>query len=659
MKDKIFKYVLVVVGGLVLSFAVAGLASAAITLNSTSVTSDGALTVNGAAASALTVGAAAQTGTVNVGTSTAAMTLNLGTGNGLHTINMGTGTAANAITIGGASSPVTFGERIILSPTFTGSSSRQSVEADATFSDYTGSSYGAGVMGNAMGTINASSVSTIAGLIGKYNIATNATAYPSAGVVGEVGEDSANTADAAVLAVLGGDDATLTGGTAYGVRYLNSTSASKFAYGLDLFASAIGSYQAVSYGTADIRLQNGETISNATDGAITISGALTGSPSTLTTTTAGGGSNLKLQYKQGTNALTGDYEGLHIRTSTDVGSAANAVNGIQVKAVANDVASQLTVATLRGAYASIDSKDNLVTTARAFEASLDGLAGSTITEAVGIELMNNSSGTQTASYGLSINGGTPSGHKAYTADIRLQNGETIYNTTNGVISLGSNDLATGVSVTSAAAGSGATIASLSSGTDEKLLLNSKGRSEIRLNSRTDSTTTGDLIGVQIKPGQGASKTAGNVIGIEISPRLNSGVALAASGSIIGAHIDTYLKGTAVGTVNGDVRGLQVELVTDDAGTRTVDGYVAGIRIRSAFSATGITGNFVPLRIEKPEVQTNSQNYDAVLDLTGDLAGVWNDNPGTEASAGTADGYIKVIVNGAVRYIQLYSSAPVD
>jgi hypothetical protein len=47
----------------------------------------------------------------------------------------------------------------------------------------------------------------------------------------------------------------------------------------------------------------------------------------------------------------------------------------------------------------------------------------------------------------------------------------------------------------------------------------------------------------------------------------------------------------------------------------------------------------------------------VLNLTSDQAGVWNDNPNTEPT--TADGYIKVLVNGQVRYIQLYSGAPVD
>lgn len=701
----------------VLCFAFAFAATAAygaLTLSATTVSSDGALTLDGAAASNVNLGAAttsgviaigvANTGGINIGAGNTAKTINLGTGTAIDTINIGTGaTGVDVITIGSTTATLTLkgqsaaeNEVGIAATRVTGATgSFQPVWGDLTYQGAAGgtSTYHAGVMGNFMGAALTNTNATIhAGTIGKYSVTTSdALVGPKAGLVGEA---ETSVANAAVLAVLGGDTGTVTPGAAYAVRYLNSTAASKFAYGLDLFSAAVGSYKAVDYGTADIRLQNGETISNATDGAITISGALTGSPATLTTTTASGGSNLKLQYKQGTNALTGDYEGLHVRTSTDVGSAANAVNGAQIKAVANDVASQLTVATLRGVYTSVDPKDNLVTTARAFEASLDGSAGSTVTEMTGLEVMNNSSGTQTAAYGVSINGGTPSGHVAFTADFRLQNGETISNATNGTIAFGTANLtnsgtvtvtstnasaltvgangatnpvlkvddstasvATGLSITGAAAGSGVALASISSGTDEKLTISSKGRSVITLNSRTDNTATGDFIGVQIKPGQGTSKTSGNVIGAEISPRLNSGVALAASGSIIGAHIDTYLKGTAVGTVNGDVRGLQIELVTDDAGTRTIDGDVTGLRFRSAFSATGITGNFQAIKIEKPETQTGSQTYDSVLTLTSTIPLVWNSAPATEPS--TADGYIKVIVNGAVRYIQLYSGAPVD
>jgi hypothetical protein len=176
---------------------------------------------------------------------------------------------------------------------------------------------------------------------------------------------------------------------------------------------------------------------------------------------------------------------------------------------------------------------------------------------------------------------------------------------------------------------------------------------LRFNSITNFGTADSFTGVQIKPGQGATSTK-TLMGLEVSPRVNSGVELA---NIIGAHTTAYLRGTAAGTISGDVRGLQIEVVTDDAGTRTIGGNVSMLRFRAAFSATTISGKFVPIRIEKPEVQTNSKNFDAVLELTSNLAGVWKDSPGTEPT--TADGYFKVLVNGNARYVQLYSVAPVD
>jgi len=66
---------------------------------------------------------------------------------------------------------------------------------------------------------------------------------------------------------------------------------------------------------------------------------------------------------------------------------------------------------------------------------------------------------------------------------------------------------------------------------------------------------------------------------------------------------------------------------------------------------------VDFRIEKAETQTNSQQWDCVLELPSTAAGIWNSAPGTEPS--TADGYFKVLVNGVARYVQLYSTAPTD
>jgi len=228
----------------------------------------GDLTVTG---SDVTIGAA---GVKLTGDGDGALTL-LGLGDGSDedlTINIDDTSDTATISSSTGVNNLTFtGMKLVLSPTFTAAGSDQSVEADATLSEFTGG-YGAGVMGNVMGTLAAGD-SMVAGIIGKYNVSDGGDSdHPQAGVIGEVGEESASTADAAVMAVLGGDSSELDAGAAYAVRYLNSTAGSKFTYGLDLFSAAIDSYQPVTYATADIRLQNGETISNTTDGAISFSG---------------------------------------------------------------------------------------------------------------------------------------------------------------------------------------------------------------------------------------------------------------------------------------------------------------------------------------------------------------------------------------------------
>lgn len=175
---------------------------------------------------------------------------------------------------------------------------------------------------------------------------------------------------------------------------------------------------------------------------------------------------------------------------------------------------------------------------------------------------------------------------------------------------------------------------------------------VRINSITNTGTANSLIGFQSKPAQGAS-TAQNVIGAEISPRLNDTFALTGSGTIIGLHVDAFLRGTT-GDIAGSVRGQQIELVTDDAATRTVSGDVVGLRMRAAFSGT-ISGNMVAFRVEKAETQTNSQQWDYLLELTGDNGLVWKDDYSTEVT--TLSGAIKVRVNGQDRWIPLYSGAP--
>ena len=173
---------------------------------------------------------------------------------------------------------------------------------------------------------------------------------------------------------------------------------------------------------------------------------------------------------------------------------------------------------------------------------------------------------------------------------------------------------------------------------------------IRLNSTTKTDTTDDFIGFQSKPAFGATTTK-TVTGAEISPRVNNTFNAA---NVIGLHVDTQLKGTGSGTISGDVRGQQIEMVTDDNGGKTVSGNVIGLRFRTAWSGT-ITGKMIGIRIEKPEAQTGSKNYDYVLDLTSANGLIWKDDYTTEVT--TLSGALKVRVNGADRWIPLYSGAP--
>ena len=197
-------------------------------------------------------------------------------------------------------------------------------------------------------------------------------------------------------------------------------------------------------------------------------------------------------------------------------------------------------------------------------------------------------------------------------------------------------------------------ASLRARDDAHLLIETDDDSKsIRLNVRNYSAATGDNIGVQIKPRLTVAKTDNGVKGLEVSPSVNDGIGLAGlSGAVIGIHADCYLRGTGAGTIGADVRAVNLEVVTDNNGGKTVTGNVNHIRIRSAFSGT-VSGTFVPIRIEKAEAQTGSLQYDAVLELPSTNTGIWHD---TENSA-TTNGFIKVLVNGNARYIQLYSDTP--
>ncbi|MBI2010915.1 MAG: hypothetical protein HYS89_01635 [Candidatus Colwellbacteria bacterium] len=160
----------------------------------------------------------------------------------------------------------------------TDTGSFQTVAGDLTYEGAAGgtSYYHAGVMGNFLGDNLTNATSALhAGVIGSYNVTTDDdNTGGSAGVIGEVG-DLADAAAYGVLAVLGGDGGQMNPQAAYGVQYFNSTAASNFAYGLDLFHAETADYvgSAVEFGTADIRFQNGATLDEGTDGTLTLTDA--------------------------------------------------------------------------------------------------------------------------------------------------------------------------------------------------------------------------------------------------------------------------------------------------------------------------------------------------------------------------------------------------
>ena len=121
-------------------------------------------------------------------------------------------------------------------------------------------SFGLASYNKILGADIAATDSYMAGVVGLYGITgTNATTYPACGVLGWIADET-TTADAAFVALIDGDTGVTTAGAAYAVRYLNSTPGSGFDYGLDLYSTAIGAYNAVSYGAAEIRFSNGATI---------------------------------------------------------------------------------------------------------------------------------------------------------------------------------------------------------------------------------------------------------------------------------------------------------------------------------------------------------------------------------------------------------------
>lgn len=148
--------------------------------------------------------------------------------------------------------------------TYSGTGSYQPVSVDLTLAAAAGGTTGkfvSPIMGNIFGANLTKAGNYLGGGIFHYNISgTNATTYPSGAVLAGIG-DGTTTAKCAVCAYIDGDSALTTANAAFKVMSNNSTSGSKFSYGLDLYDATHDGYNAVSFGTSDIRFNSQATLS--------------------------------------------------------------------------------------------------------------------------------------------------------------------------------------------------------------------------------------------------------------------------------------------------------------------------------------------------------------------------------------------------------------
>lgn len=284
-----------------------------------------------------------------------------------------------------------------------------------------------------------------------------------------------------------------------------------------------------------------------------------------TSTAAGGTFGLNADITQGTGVgLTGTLRGGYFTATNGDTAASGAIRGIEVKARAANSATPhvgSTVALLQAGYFSADAKNKEATTLRGLEVELAGEGAATSTLAQGVVIFNNSSGTQTTSVGLDVNGGTVTGHKVFTYDLRLQNGSTIGNATSGIVAI--SDALEVETIQATATGN--------------LFLESVAINKtVRINSRTfTGTDTDSIIGMQVKPRAGDNRTAG-IFGAEFEPGINEGFT---GTDLIGLAARPVIKASGAtpgGNLSGDVRAFEAAVSTYDTSTRTVGGTMSAL-----------------------------------------------------------------------------------
>ncbi len=406
-------------------------------------------------------------------------------------------------------------------------------------------------------------------------------------------------------------------------------------YGIDVkFFGATSNKYALWDQSADTFYVVG-TLSHTGDKTITGDITHTGKQTTTETSTVAGGSvgiQSNISQVAGT-ALTGTLRGIYAIATNGTTAATGTIRGAEIKArAATSDNTGANVTTLEGISVSADAKNKTATTLRGIEIMLDGAAGGASTLAQGLLISNNSSATQTTSYAVDINSGTASGHKAFTADLRLQNGETISNATDGVVVI--SGIVEAATLQSALAG--------------HLALNTQASNKnVRINSQT-FTTDASIVAAQIKPAAGVALTNG-IVGLEVEPRINDTFA---GTSIHGIFAGPWKRGTgAAGNLSGDFLAIEGKLQSDSGYSGTITGPAAILRAVNSLHGTVTTG---PVVIYANQHEGNVA-WTALLEGA-EALGTHSLTTATDKTGNTKSGTLKVRFNNTEYHIQLYAAA---
>lgn len=168
---------------------------------------------------------------------------------------------------------------------------------------------------------------------------------------------------------------------------------------------------------------------------------------------------------------------------------------------------------------------------------------------------------------------------------------------------------------------------------------------VKINSRTYIQASGDTVGFQSTPNQGAT-TTGEVFGGQIKPRVASGFNAA---TVNGLGIDSELKGPGNGQLSSDLRGINLYLGATGGGS--IGGNVCVLRARAEVSINP-TGHIIFAHIVNHE---GSQAWDGLLKFT-EALGTHSMTTNADKSANAKSGTIKVIANDTVYHIQLFADS---